>query len=57
MCTQGTGATLDMFRDDIITQVAAKRELGLQLLLVDVCYIANNAAVPETLRYLFLSNR
>ncbi len=46
-----------MFRDEIITTVAAKREIGLQLLLGDVCFIANNAVLPETLRYLFLSNR
>ena len=47
----------DVFRDDIIAKVAAEREPGLQLLLLDVCNTAWNAALPETLRYLFLTNR
>ena len=58
--TQGKdagGEIGDVFRDNIIAKVAAKRELGLQLLFVDICNTAKNAKLPETLRYLFLSDR
>ena len=63
ICVLGTqardpgGTILDVFRGDIIAEVAAKRERGLQLLLVDVCNTAKNVALPDTLRYLFLSIR
>ena len=51
------GAEDDVFWRDIIAKVAAKHELGLQLLLMDVNHTAKNTALPGTLRYLFLSNR
>lgn len=47
----------DIFRGDIIVEVAAKREPGLQLLVMDICDTAESFALPGTLRHLFLSNR
>ncbi|CAL8466176.1 g5712 [Coccomyxa elongata] len=42
---------------DTIAEVAAKHEPGLQLLMLDVCDNAKNVALPQTLRYLLMSNR
>ncbi|BDA51056.1 hypothetical protein COCOBI_17-2760 [Coccomyxa sp. Obi] len=51
------GALDDLFTGDIIAEVAAHREPGLQLLMMDVSDTAHSAALPETLRYLSISNR
>ncbi len=51
------GALDAVFGGDIIAEVAAKHEPGLQLLLMDVCDNSTSFALPETLRFLFVSNR
>lgn len=58
--TQGIraeNASSDMFEGDIIADVAAKREPGLQLLVMDIVDTPQNVTLPETLRYLALSDR
>ncbi|BDA51057.1 hypothetical protein COCOBI_17-2770 [Coccomyxa sp. Obi] len=54
--TDVRGALNDVFSENIIAEVAAKREPGLQLLLTDVCNAATDFSLPVTLRYLFITN-
>ncbi len=49
--------TDDIYGKAIISEVAAKRESGLQLLMMDTCDTEESFALPETLRHLFLSSR
>ncbi|BDA51053.1 hypothetical protein COCOBI_17-2730 [Coccomyxa sp. Obi] len=51
------GVLGNIFRNDITSEVAAKREPGLQLLMMDICDTMENFALPKTLCHLFLSNR
>ncbi len=49
--------THDIFRHDIISEVEARREPGLQLLVMYIYDPVESFALPKTLRHLFLSNR
>ncbi len=46
-----------VFSSDIIAEVAAHRELGLQLLLLDAWDDAMDSALPKTLHILFVKWR
>ncbi len=46
-----------IFGNDILDEVCASRERGLQLLLMDHCDLDDISVLPSSLRYLFLSNR
>ena len=56
--TQATGLeeAHNIFKGEIIADLAAKNDPGLQLLLMDVSTIPENFALPKSLRYLFLCN-
>lgn len=47
----------DIFKGDIIADVAAKHEPGLELLLMNVSDLPQNFSLPKTLRYLGLRDR
>lgn len=56
---QGTGtedSLSKVFREDIIAEAAANDDPNLQLLVMDVCTVAENLALPRSLRFLFLRN-
>lgn len=56
--TQGDVRGSDgMFRGDLVADVAAKHEPGLQLLLLNTRGANLTTALPITLRYLFLKFR
>ncbi|CAL8463257.1 g2791 [Coccomyxa elongata] len=52
----GLEEVLNIFKGEVIADLAAKNDPGLQLLLMDVSTIPENFALPKSLRYLFLSN-
>lgn len=57
--TQGTGTENilnKVFGGEVVAEMAAKNDPGLQLLMMNVCNITKDFALPESLRFLFLSN-